>query len=88
MKPEYVINMWLLAQELGFNVLQNLCLAACSDRFNELPRSSIYELSRKKFLKLVLNNVRTNESFLHDVVKEWMNRNRVSILFLKIKLKN
>ncbi|XP_024890700.1 uncharacterized protein LOC112466697, partial [Temnothorax curvispinosus] len=39
--PKYAIKIWLLAQELNFNVLQDLCLASCLDRFDQLPFNSI-----------------------------------------------
>ncbi|KYM93534.1 PREDICTED: uncharacterized protein LOC108782101 [Cyphomyrmex costatus] len=74
MSPKYVINIWLLSQDLNVNVLRDLSLAVCLDRFDELPISSIYELSRENFLKLLRNvNVRSTESYLFHVIHEWMN---------------
>jgi len=88
MLPKYVINIWLLTEELSNNVLRDLSLAVCLDRFDELPLCSIYEMSRINFLKLIGNvNVRSSESYLLDVTREWMNHHpQVSILSLKIKL--
>ncbi|XP_020280898.1 uncharacterized protein LOC109853324 isoform X2 [Pseudomyrmex gracilis] len=71
--PKHVIDVWLVAQELCINVLRDVCLAVCLDRFTELPISSICQLSKKNFLKLVGNvNVRTTESYLFDVTHQWM----------------
>ncbi|KYN30299.1 hypothetical protein ALC57_00221 [Trachymyrmex cornetzi] len=74
MSPKYVINIWLISQDLNINVLRDLSLAVCLDRFDELPISSIYELSRENFLKLLGNiNIRSTESYLSRVTYEWMN---------------
>ncbi|EGI66717.1 Kelch domain-containing protein 6 [Acromyrmex echinatior] len=74
MSPKYVINIWLISQDLNINVLRDLSLAVCLDRFDELPISSIYELSRENFLKLLGNiNIRSTESYLFHVTHEWMN---------------
>ncbi|KYN34062.1 Kelch repeat and BTB domain-containing protein 12 [Trachymyrmex septentrionalis] len=74
MSPKYVINIWLISQDLNINVLRDLSLAVCLDRFDELPISSIYELSRENFLKLLGNiNIRSTESYLFHVIHEWMN---------------
>ncbi|KAG5337683.1 KBTBC protein, partial [Acromyrmex charruanus] len=74
MSPKYVINIWLISQDLNINVLRDLSLAVCLDRFDELPNSSIYKLSRENFLKLLGNiNIRSTESYLFHVTHEWMN---------------
>ncbi|XP_024869624.1 uncharacterized protein LOC112453239, partial [Temnothorax curvispinosus] len=41
MSPKYAIQIWLLAQELNINVLRDLSLALCLDRFDQLPFNSI-----------------------------------------------
>jgi len=88
MSPKYVINIWLLTEELNNNVLRDLSLAVCLDRFDELPLCSIYEMSRINFLKLIVNDsVRSSKSYLRHVTCEWMKHHpHVSILSLKIKL--
>ncbi|XP_071569168.1 uncharacterized protein [Temnothorax nylanderi] len=74
MLPIYTIKIWLLAQKLNINVLRDLSLAVCLDRFDELPLDSIYELSKEHFMKLIGNiNLRATESHLLDVTREWMN---------------
>ncbi|XP_071641632.1 uncharacterized protein [Temnothorax longispinosus] len=74
MSPKYVIDIWLLAQELNINVLRDLSLAVCLDRFDELPLDSICELSKKHFIRLIGNiNLRATESHLLDITREWMN---------------
>ncbi|XP_050450341.1 uncharacterized protein LOC126850913 [Cataglyphis hispanica] len=83
--PKDVIDIWLLAQELGLNVLQDLCLAVCLDRFTELPLHLIYKLSKQNFLKLVGNiNLRIEkekkEEFdLYQIAQEWMKINKDTI---------
>ncbi|XP_071642602.1 kelch-like protein 38 [Temnothorax longispinosus] len=74
MSPKYAIEIWLLAQELNINVLRDLSLAVCLDRFLELPHNSIYELSEEHFLKLIGNvNVRATETYLLDIIIQWKN---------------
>ncbi|XP_071569160.1 uncharacterized protein [Temnothorax nylanderi] len=74
MSPKYVIDIWLLAQELNINVLRDLSLAVCLDRFDELPLDSIYELSKEHFIRLIGNvNLRATESYLLDITRKWMN---------------
>ncbi|XP_024880208.1 uncharacterized protein LOC112460024, partial [Temnothorax curvispinosus] len=74
MSPKYAIDIWLLAQEMNINVLRDLSLAVCLDRFDELPLDSICELSKKHFIRLIGNiNLRATESHLLDITREWMN---------------
>jgi len=83
MLPNYVFDIWLLAQELNINVLRDVALAFCLDRFDDLPLNLICELSRENFLKLVGNiNVRSTERYLINVIREW-NKNHVSIIIFK-----
>ncbi|XP_024879211.1 uncharacterized protein LOC112459378, partial [Temnothorax curvispinosus] len=71
--PKIAIRAWSLAQDLNINVLRDLSLALCLDRFNELPLDSICELSKENFLKLVGNiNVRATRSYLHQIKREWI----------------
>lgn len=89
MPPECVIDLWLLSQELSLNIVRDVSLAFCLDRFNDLPLNSIYELSKENFLNLVGNiNVESTKSYLHQVANKWMDHHNVStsILFPKIKL--
>lgn len=80
--PENVIDIWLLAQELGLSLLRDLCLAVCLDRFVELPLHLIYKLSRQNFLKLVGNiNLRIGKyDDLSQIAQEWMKINKVNII--------
>jgi len=78
--PEYLIHIWLLAHELALTLLQDVCMAACLDRFTELPREPINELSQDNFLKLIRNaNLRCNHSELQNIVRNWKESNIVSI---------
>lgn len=80
--PKHVIDVWSVAQELCINILRDVCLAVCLDRFTELPISSICQLSKQNFLKLVGNvNVRTTESYMLYVAHQWMKYHKVSIFF-------
>lgn len=82
MSPKYAINIWLQAQELNINVLRDISLAVCLDRFDELPVDSIYELSRENFLKLIGNvNVRSTKDYLFHIRNEWTTHHHVSIIF-------
>ncbi|XP_071582534.1 uncharacterized protein [Temnothorax nylanderi] len=73
MSPKYAIKIWLLAQELNINVLRDLSLALCLDRFDQLPFNSICELSKEHFLKLIGNiNVSATKSHLLDIAQKWM----------------
>jgi len=77
---KYIIDIWLLAQELGLILLQDVCFAACLDRFAELPRESVNELSTKNFLELVFNtNLRCSNSELRNIVENWNLCNEVSV---------
>ena len=89
MPPEYVINLWLLSQELNLNILRDVSLAFCLDRFEDLPLNSIYELSKENFLKLIENiNITSTKAYLLKVSNKWMDYHNVStsILFTKVKL--
>ncbi|XP_024890690.1 uncharacterized protein LOC112466694 [Temnothorax curvispinosus] len=77
MSPRYAIKIWLLAQELNINVLRDLFLAVCLDRFDELPLDSICKLSRENFLKLIGNiNVKATKSYLRKITHQWMNHHQ------------
>ncbi|XP_011700582.1 PREDICTED: uncharacterized protein LOC105457557 isoform X1 [Wasmannia auropunctata] len=74
MSPTCAVDIWKLSQDLSLNVLRDLSLAVCLDRFDELPLNSIYQLSKQNFVKLIGNtNIRATESYLFYVAKEWMN---------------
>jgi hypothetical protein len=79
--PNYLIDIWLLAQELGLTLLQDVCLAACLDRFTELPYQSINELSEEQFLKLVLNaNLRCSYLEVENIINNWSKSKEVSMI--------
>ncbi|XP_071569172.1 uncharacterized protein [Temnothorax nylanderi] len=84
LSPNVAIKIWLLAQELGTNVLRDLSLAVCLDRFDELALNSICKLSRENFLKLIGNiNVRATKSYLRKITHEWMNHHQGFTVSLK-----
>lgn len=71
--PKHAIDIWLLSQELNINTLRDCSLAVCLDRFDELPLTSIYELSKENLLKLIGNiNIRSSTSYLSDIAQKWM----------------
>ncbi|XP_018307134.1 uncharacterized protein [Mycetomoellerius zeteki] len=72
--PENAIKLWITAQNLSINVLRDISLAICLDRFDELPLQSIINLTKENFLKLIGNsNINSTESLLLYVTNEWMN---------------
>jgi len=89
MPPKFVIDIWLLSQELNLNILRDVSFAFCLDRFDDLPLNSIYELSKDNLLKLIGNiNITSTTSYLIEVTNKWMKHHNVStsILFTKVKL--
>ncbi|XP_071652517.1 uncharacterized protein [Temnothorax longispinosus] len=82
--PKIAIEIWLLAQELNINVLRDLSLALCLDRFNELSVELICELSRENFLKLIGNiNITATKSHLHEIKREWLKNHKDFTVSLK-----
>lgn len=77
--PEKIIDIWLLAQELGLNTLKDICFSVCLDRFDELPLASLVDLSEEN-VKLLLGNVyvRSSTSYLETVRNEWSKRHTSS----------
>ncbi|KYQ52749.1 hypothetical protein ALC60_08164 [Trachymyrmex zeteki] len=74
MSPENAIKLWITAQNLSINVLRDISLAICLDRFDELPLQSIINLTKENFLKLIgNNNISSTESHLLHITNEWMN---------------
>ncbi|XP_063993306.1 uncharacterized protein LOC135170980 [Diachasmimorpha longicaudata] len=68
---EKIIEIWTLAQELGLDKLRDVALGACLDRFEELPYSSLSELTLENLLKLVGNvNVSCSRRWLRFIAKE------------------
>lgn len=79
--PDCLIQIWLFAQELGLALLENVCLAACLDRFAELPPESIYELSKDNFMKLMTNNnIRCEKYYFEHMIYEWKKNNLREVL--------
>lgn len=75
--PEQIIDVWLLTQELGINVLRDICFSVCLDRFTELPISSLIKLPIDKLKQLLENNnVRATKEKLDYVLLQWTNHNR------------
>ncbi|XP_054000313.1 uncharacterized protein LOC128887879 isoform X1 [Hylaeus anthracinus] len=71
--PDKVIDIWLLAQELNIKVLQDMCLATCLDRFEELPLPSLLELTKSNITLLLQNvNTRSSMEYLCFVRNQWI----------------
>ncbi|CAK9819909.1 hypothetical protein ANTPLA_LOCUS10422 [Anthophora plagiata] len=67
--PERVIDIWLLSQELGIKILQDICLSVCLDRFEELPLLSLLKLTKDNLTRLLENvNVRSSIEHLYRVI--------------------
>ncbi|KAK2588752.1 hypothetical protein KPH14_001636 [Odynerus spinipes] len=74
--PEQIIDVWLLTQELGINVLRDICFAVCLDRFIHLPIRSLIKLPVNNLRQLLENvNVRSPEKYLHSVLSMWVEHN-------------
>ncbi|XP_031832366.1 uncharacterized protein LOC116426879 isoform X1 [Nomia melanderi] len=79
LEPEKVIDIWLLAQELGLKVLQGICISICLDRFEELPLSLLLKLTKNNITQLLQNvNVRASNKYLHFVRDKWMLHHMIS----------
>lgn len=80
--PDAVVDVWLLAQDLNVKILQDICFSFCLDRFEELPLSSLVELTKDNVIKLVGNvNVRSSTKYLCLVRTEWTKHNTVINIF-------
>ncbi|KAK1135730.1 hypothetical protein K0M31_000310 [Melipona bicolor] len=83
--PQKVIDIWLLAQELGVKVLQDVCVSLCLDRFEELPLSSLIKLNADNIVKL-LNNVNlrySSEFYLQHIREQWMKYHKTNLIDVK-----
>ncbi|KAK0097962.1 hypothetical protein PV326_012272 [Microctonus aethiopoides] len=68
---EKIIEIWLMAEELGLEKLRDVALGACLDRFEELPLSSVAELSLENLMKLIGNiNISSSPNWLKFIAKE------------------
>ncbi|KAG7207022.1 hypothetical protein KM043_000911 [Ampulex compressa] len=77
--PDKVIDIWLLAEELGSYVLRDICVAVCLDRFSELPISLLVHLSKDNFTKLIGNvNIRCTKEYLCRALDEWALHNSLA----------
>ncbi|KAL6259182.1 hypothetical protein P5V15_009102 [Pogonomyrmex californicus] len=77
MTPEYLLDIWLHAEELGIKVLRDLSLLTSLDRFVELPLDSLFKLEKSDFLKLIGNiNITCTKGYLNQVIKEWADYNK------------
>lgn len=80
--PEKIIYIWLLAQELGIKILEDICLSVCLDQFENLPRSLLLELSLENINRLIGNvNVKSNILDLRITRDEWIKRHKVNSVF-------
>ncbi|XP_012270029.1 uncharacterized protein LOC105694180 isoform X2 [Orussus abietinus] len=74
--PDHLINIWLLAKELGLKTLKNVSFAACLEKFTELPCSALTELSRNDFMSFVRNvNIKCKARYLIIITIQWIERN-------------
>ncbi|KAL6258994.1 hypothetical protein P5V15_008916 [Pogonomyrmex californicus] len=76
MKPEYLLDIWLYAAELGIQILRDLFFSASLDRFVELSLDSLRKLQKKDFLKLICNiNLRCSDRYLNEIINDWVQIN-------------
>lgn len=85
--PEWAIEIWLVAQDLCLNLLRDISLAVCLDRFEELSVDKLLCLTKYEFIKLIGNvNLRARKCYLWDLRQMWMDFNKVSVLCMTIFL--
>lgn len=83
MIPEYIVDIWLVAMDLGLSVLQDTFFAACLDYFDKLPIDKLIHLEYHNLQKLINNeNISSTEEYMNDLLFMWIKANKVSILFL------
>jgi len=81
--PKCIIDIWLLAQELGLTLLQNICFAVCLDRFAELPCKSLNKLSTFNFSNLIINvHLRCELIKLIEIIQNWVASNNVTVMVM------
>ncbi|XP_078048523.1 uncharacterized protein LOC144475940 isoform X2 [Augochlora pura] len=75
LKPENVIDIWLLTKELNVKVLRDICLSVCLERFEELPLCSLVLLSQDDMTSLLYNvNIIASTEYLQYIRREWLHR--------------
>ncbi|XP_043282708.1 uncharacterized protein [Venturia canescens] len=76
--PDDMLEVWLLAENLGLKVLRDVALATCLDRFDELSSLLLVKLPAENFLKLLLNvNVRSSTENLQQALEKWKMHNDI-----------
>ncbi|XP_034949132.1 uncharacterized protein [Chelonus insularis] len=79
LRPEKLLDIWILAQNLGLDVLRDVVYEACLDRFNDLPLEGIMGLSLENLVKLIGNvNVNSAETRLKFIAQESIEKIRDS----------
>ncbi|XP_044009051.1 uncharacterized protein LOC122852961 isoform X2 [Aphidius gifuensis] len=66
-----IIDIWILAQELNLEKLKDISFAACLERFEELPFSSLAQLPLERLIELVDNvNGNCSKTWLRFIANE------------------
>lgn len=79
--PEYLIDIWLVAIDLGLSKLQDISFAACLDCFDKLPIDKLIHLESHNLQKLINNeNISSTEEYMRDIFFMWVKTNKVSII--------
>ena len=55
LKPDDMLALWILSENLGLEVLKQVAHASLMERFNEIPLDSVAALTIEQFCKLALN---------------------------------
>lgn len=76
--PEFLIDVWLVAMDLGLSILQDTFFDACLDCFEQLPIEKLTRLEHHN-LKKLLNNVNIS-STKENMQNIWMKINKVNII--------
>ncbi|KAI4498911.1 hypothetical protein M0802_006086 [Mischocyttarus mexicanus] len=85
LKPDEIIDIWLLAKDLALQPLSDICFSVCLDCFMDLPISTLTTLPINDFKQLVQNNnFRSTKKYLYSVLHKWINNNKDSAINIDI----
>lgn len=78
--PEFLIDIWLVAMDLGLSTLQDTFFAACLDYFEKLPIDKLVHLEKQNLMKLLNNaNISSTKDYIQDIFFMWVKSN-VSVI--------
>ncbi|XP_014469149.1 PREDICTED: uncharacterized protein LOC106741535 [Dinoponera quadriceps] len=85
--PELLIDIWLVARDLGLSTLQDIFFAACLDYFDKLPIDKLLHLESQNLQKLLNNeNISSTEENMWNILFMWVKANKIEELPTKIPI--